>query len=65
MRRKGRLDRSILVQFGVSVPEPVFEDPANEGGHDEELGMTRNGGAARRGSALESQMNPIDMEGQM
>ncbi len=54
MRRKGRLDRTILAQFGVSVPEPVFEDPANEGEHEEDLGVSRNGGAARRGSAIES-----------
>lgn len=54
MRRKGRLDRTILAQFGVSVPEPVFEDPANEGEQEENLGVSRNGGAARRGSAIES-----------
>lgn len=62
MRRKGRLDRGILAQFGVSVPDPVFEDPANEGAHDDDIGATRNHAAVRRGSAVESQMNPIEME---
>ena len=54
MRRKGRLDRGILAQFGVSVPDPVFEDPANEGAHDDDFGATRNHAAVRRGSAVES-----------
>ena len=54
MRRKGRLDRSILTQFGVNFPEPVEEEPANEGGNYEDQGETRNGAVARRGSALGS-----------
>jgi hypothetical protein len=26
MRKRGRLDRSVLMQFGVVVPEPVIEE---------------------------------------
>jgi hypothetical protein len=55
MRRKGRLDRSALIQFGVSIPEPVKEDPVNEVDNNDpaDFGETRNI-AARRGSALGS-----------
>lgn len=56
MRRKGKLDPSILAQFGVRVPEAVQEDPENEANNQEEAtyGETRNGAAGRRGSALVS-----------
>jgi hypothetical protein len=54
MRRKGRLDRTILSQFGVNMPDPVLEDPDNEGANHEDGGETRNGVVARRGSALVS-----------
>ncbi len=56
MRKRGRLDRSALIQFGVALPEPVKEEEGEQH-HTQEGG--KNNHVNRRGSAVDSQMNPM------